>query len=85
MKAVVEQGRWSQMIIRTLLSEGEDDIKCILYFITLFFTIMLYASAVLESKEWYNALRQNIQIPLRRTDKNGHYSIVWTNMNTMEI
>jgi len=28
---VVEQGRWSQMIIRTLLSEGEDEIKCILY------------------------------------------------------
>jgi hypothetical protein len=84
-KAVVEQGRWSQMTIRTLLSEGEDEIKCILYFKTLFFTIMLYASAVLKSKEWYNALRQNIQIPLRRTYKNGHYSIVWTNTNTMEI
>ena len=49
MKAgVVEQGRWSQMIIRTLLSEGEDEIKCILYFKTLLFTIMLYSSAVLK-------------------------------------
>ena len=74
------------MIIRTLLSEGEDEMECILYFKTLFFTIMLYASAVLlKSKEWHNTLRQDIQIPLQRKDRNGHYSIVWTNMNTMEI
>ena len=47
-KAVVEQGKLSQIIIRTLLSESEDEIKYILYFKPLLFMIMLYASAVLK-------------------------------------
>ena len=52
---VVEQGRWSQIIIRTLLCwEGEDEIKCILYFKTLLFMIMLYASAVLKVRKGFH-------------------------------
>ena len=39
---VVEQGRWLQMIIRTLLSEGEDEIKCIVLNLKLCFLQSCY-------------------------------------------